>query len=358
MPDLMILEKLVKKIQEMNRRPDFGNILSICRREQPSRPTLFEFIINDNYMSRISGMPIPPQDDALGWCRFLVQGFKNVGYDYAVVGGWHLRTLVFPTADIDKKVSKSLNAGAIITDRKSFDSYNWPDPQAGDYAPLQKIAPKLPDGMKLIVSGYEGVLETVINIVGFENLCIMLFEDPELAGEIFFNVGSRIMQYYEICLQYDSVGALIVNDDWGFKTQTMLSPDSLRSLVFPWYKKIVEMCHQAGKPVILHSCGNLDKVLTDITHDLKFDCKHSFEDNIIPVEEAYTCWGDTIAIMGGIDINFMVKKTTADIRKRVTNLLRISADKGGLAIGSGNSIADYIPAKNFCAMIDTVINYK
>jgi len=358
MPDLVILEKLVKKIQYLNRKPDFGNILAICRRERPSRPTLFEFIINDKFISRISGLPIPPQDDALGWCRFLSRGFYNAGYDYAVIGGWHLRALAFPTAHVHKKATKVLNDGAMITNRAGFADYNWPDPLSGDYSALHKIAAELPEGMKLIVSGNEGVLETVINIVGFENLCIMLFEDPELAGEIFNHVGSRILQYYQRCLQYDAVGALIANDDWGFKTQTMLSPDALRAYIFPWYKKLVELCHQAGKPVILHSCGNLEQVLPDITNDMKFDAKHSFEDTIFPVEEAYTCWGDKIGIMGGIDMNFMVKKTAADVRKRVTNLLRIAGDKGGLAIGSGNSISDYIPARNYCALIETVINYK
>ena len=37
-------------------------------------------------------------------------------------------------------------------------------------------------------------------------------------------VGSRLVRYYEICAAYDTVGALISNDDWGFKSQTMLSP--------------------------------------------------------------------------------------------------------------------------------------
>jgi hypothetical protein len=48
--------------------------------------------------------------------------------------------------------------------------------------------------MKLVVSGYEGVLETVIALAGFDRLCLMLFENPDLAGELFDAVGSRLLR--------------------------------------------------------------------------------------------------------------------------------------------------------------------
>ena len=41
-------------------------------------------------------------------------------------------------------------------------------------------------------------------------------------------MGSRFVRYYEICGTFDSVGAMISNDDWGFKTQTMLSVGDMR----------------------------------------------------------------------------------------------------------------------------------
>ena len=357
MTDYTFLKNITQRINQTQRKPDFQNILSICKRERPSRPTLFEFIINDNFLKVLSGSRTPQPDDTMGWCKFLVKGFYNAGYDYAVIGGWHLNTLVFPSKDVFQKASRSLNTSAIITDRKNFENYTWPDPETGDYSPLDKISTELPEGMKLIVSGYDGVLERVINIVGFENLCFMLYEDEELVKNIFDAVGSRILKYYELCVEYDSVGALIANDDWGFKTQTLISPENLSQYVFPWYKKIVQICHNAGKPVILHSCGNLEKVMDDVINILKFDGKHSFEDTILPVEKVYDMWGDKIGVFGGIDINFLTKSTLRDIRKRVKALIEQSLDNGGLAIGSGNSIPEYIPVENYCAMIEPVLGY-
>lgn len=65
------------------------------------------------------------------------------------------------------------------------------------------------------------MLENVISLVGYENLCFMLYEDRELAADIFREVGERLFEYYVECLRYDGVGAVICNDDWGFNSQTI-----------------------------------------------------------------------------------------------------------------------------------------
>ena len=183
---------------------------------------------------------------------------------------------------------------------------------------------------------------------------MLLADDADLAKGIFDAVGSRLVRYYEICAAFDTVGALIVNDDWGFKTATMFSPADLRWYVFGWTKKIVKVIHKAGKPAILHSCGNLDRVMDDIIDDMKFDAKHSFEDVIIPVEQAYEKWGGRIAILGGIDMDFMCRSTPEQVRQRCEAMLAKVATRGGYALGTGNSVPEYVPFDSYIAMIDCV----
>ena len=56
---------------------------------------------------------------------------------------------------------------------------------------------------------------------------------------------SFLAEYYARAARYDTVGACIVNDDWGFKTQTMFSPRDMRKYVFPWHKQIAATIHAA-----------------------------------------------------------------------------------------------------------------
>ena len=211
--------------------------------------------------------------------------------------------------------------------------------------------------MKLLGFSNGGVLENATDLVGFENLCMMYLSDPELTGEIFNGIGTRLVEFYTIVASMESVGACVVNDDWGFKTQTMFPPEMMKAYVFPHIRKIIEVIHRQGKPVILHSCGNLKEIMDVILDDLKPDGKHSYEDGIIPVEEAYNQWHDRIAIMGGIDVDYMARKEPEEIYTRSIRLLEKTSISGGFALGSGNSIPDYVPVENYLAMIRAAVEF-
>jgi uroporphyrinogen decarboxylase len=338
----------------VTREPRFENLLKVLRLEKPDRPTLFELFLNGPYYEKLAGQSLGVEGKDWKWGAFnpvVTEAFRVAGYDYATVQGSDMK---FEAGQIEKKATISLNAGSAISDRDSFEKYDWPDPDSFDYSRLDRARDLLPEGMKLIVCGPCGVLENVISLVGFERLCMMLADDPDLVKDIFDAVGSRLLGYYKICVGFDTVGALIANDDWGFKTGTMLSPADLRRYVFGWYKKIVDCVHKAGKPVILHSCGNLEMVFDDIIDDMKFDAKHSYEDVIIPVEQAYEKWGSRIAILGGIDLDFVCRSTPGQIKLRCEAMLAKTSAMGGYALGTGNSVPEYVPYDNYIAMIDCV----
>jgi uroporphyrinogen decarboxylase len=206
--------------------------------------------------------------------------------------------------------------------------------------------------MKGVMIGPGGVLENIIGIMGYDNLCMKIYEDPQLVSDIVENVGKRLVRYYEIAAEHDVIGAAWGNDDWGFNTQTMLSPKHMREYVFPWHKKIVEAVHSRGKPCILHSCGRADEVMDDIVDDIKYDGRHSYEDIIMPVEDFYEKYHSRIAVIGGIDVDFITRRTPAEIKERSKKMLERVASRGGYALGTGNSVPEYIPVDNYLAMLE------
>jgi uroporphyrinogen decarboxylase len=328
---------------------DFGQLEKVLKREKPDRPVLFEYFMNGNLISLVNKVDFNAIPVSVERIAAIVRFFNALGYDHATIPARYFSNFSFPV-ETSKKETISLNDGAAISCRKSFDDYPWPDPARIRPELLGSQAIALPEGMKLIIPGPGGLLENVIPLTGFENLCYMIYEDEELVSEIFNKTGELLLMYYEICCETDTVGALIVNDDWGFKTQTMLSPDMLRKFVFPWQEKIVRAIHSSGKYAILHSCGNIYEVMEDVISNMKFDAKHSFEDNILPVEEAYRDWHEKIAILGGIDMDFLVRETPDNIFRRCRKLIEITGFNG-YALGSGNSIPPYVPVENYLAMI-------
>ncbi len=330
--------------ERTGREPDFGQMMKVLAGEEPDRPVLYEFVVNWRLIDAFADPGLDPESRNDPANPYLASAWRNMGFDYLMAGStWQL-----PRAEQAAAKTVSQNEGALITDRTSFEAYEWSWPNESHLTFIREA--QLPPGMRIITNTPRGVLENVVTIVGYERLCYLSLDDPELVGDIFDAVGSRLVRYYELCADYENVGACAVNDDWGFRTQTILSPGAMRQYVIPWHKRMVEVIHAAGKPALLHSCGNLKAVMDDVIGGIGYEAKHSFEDSILPVEDAYERWGSRIAILGGIDVDFLCRRGPEAIAARSRAMLDRASGRGGYALGSGNSVPDYVPDENFLAM--------
>ena len=95
--------------------------------------------------------------------------------------------------------------------------------------------------------------------------------------------------------------------------------------------------------------------MDDLIDDLKFDGKHSYEDKILPVEQAYEKWADRIAILCGMDLDFICRSAPAAITQRSREMLKRAESRGGYALGTGNSVPEYVPQENYLAMIEAAV---
>jgi len=197
-----------------------------------------------------------------------------------------------------------------------------------------------------------------VDLVGYERLCVLTKDNPRLVHAVAEQVTDRLLVYYEHVIHHPRVGACIANDDWGFKTQTMFSPRDMRQFVFPYHKRMVETVHAAGKPVILHSCGHFTRIIDDIVNDMQYDGRHSYEDAILPVEEAYELYHERIAILGGIDVDFICRATPEAVYQRSRRMLERAAGRGGFALGTGNSVPDYVPDAGYFAMLRAALDFR
>jgi uroporphyrinogen decarboxylase len=72
----------------------------------------------------------------------------------------------------------------------------------------------------------------------------------------------------------------------------------------------------------------------------------------MPVTQAKQKYGDRIALLGGIDVDFLCRADEKTIRKHARETLEICLVGGGYCLGTGNSVANYIPVENYLIMLD------
>lgn len=67
--------------------------------------------------------------------------------------------------------------------------------------------------------------------------------------------------------------------------------------------------------------------------------------------------GGEIAILGGVDMDKLVRYSEEELRKYIRNLLNICMDGGRYAFGSGNTISNYVPIQNYIVMLDEAMKW-
>lgn len=292
--------------------------------------------------------------------------FFRMGYDYindlSLAG--YLMFLCIPRvriADDTAGLSRGKRAWAeegkgIITSWDDFNNYNWDALRLNleEWAVFWEA--NVPSGMKISVMGllYEQVME---RLLGYEGLFFMLHDQPDLVEAVFNRWGDIMYGIYEQAVKYDFVGAIFHGDDMGYKTGTIISPDQLRKYFFPWLKKYVDLAHSHGKMFWLHSCGNLKTIMEDLIEDVKIDAFHSFQEEIIPVQEFKKKYGDRLATLGGVDVDNLVRMDEQRLRKYCRNILDECMPLR-YAFGSGNSVTNYVPLENYLIMLEEAYRWS
>jgi uroporphyrinogen decarboxylase len=241
------------------------------------------------------------------------------------------------------------NQGPIMS-WDDFERYPWPTNIAGINAMSRVIAKSVPEGMKVMaIPG--GVFEWTTWLMGLVPFSYALADQPDLVDAIITKVTGIIGRVVDDLMTEPNIGGIFMGDDLGFFSGTLVSPRVLRDKFLPNTKKIVDQVHAAGRIFVLHTCGNVYAIMDDIIA-MGVDAKHSFEDKIMPVEEVKKKWGDKIGLIGGVDMGLVAKGTEAEVRARTRQVLEACAPTGRYVLGTGNSVANYLPLQNYLAMID------
>ena len=299
-------------------------------------------------------------DDPCALYQLHLRVQQSMGYDYVRCG---LDDVVMPlpgstavdTAELQRDSGRRYvdEHRGPITNWAEFERYPWPDVAAAGTRSLEWFSAHVPEEMCLIVTGgFAHFCEYLTWLMGYETLCYALFDQRDLVAAISGRLTEMFRVALERMLQFERVKFVWGSDDMGFRSATLISPDDLRAFVLPGHKLMASMSHEAGRPYLLHACGNLREIMEDLIDDVGIDAKHSFEDTIESVIDDKALYGDRIALLGGIDVDFLCRADEGQIRARVRETLERCIPGGGYILGTGNSVANYIPLNSYLAMMD------
>lgn len=360
-----------------NQNPDIRSFIGTIKGDHlPSKPPLVELFIDYEVLRElhiryigsdwVESDFIEPgcsreQQEAylLNWIKV----YHYLGYDYVrMSGGYvfpHTVKLADNTADLAKTQRAWVEQGTgPIASWDDYESFSWPDIDKIDLWQYEFVAKNLPEGMGLFVCPTSGFLEVPMDfLLGYENMSLLMYDDPALVEAVFNKNAELIYRFYQRLLGLPNLAGFFQGDDMGYKCGTLISAKHLRQYVLPWHKKTAKLAHEKGLVYLLHSCGHLDEIMDDLIDDVGIDGRHSYEDSSNSVFDFKQTYGTRTAVLGGIDVDKMCRLSEAELRAHVRKVMDACMPGGRFAIGSGNSVANYIPVDNFIAMLDEVARY-
>jgi len=349
----------------INQTPDWHGLLRCIRRDgTPRRVHSIEVLTDTEIVDAVTeGFELADgldRDDHFYPLRRIIALQRFLGYDYVLcsLGNFEMpvqRRGVSDTARLARASGRQyldMQKGP-VSSWDNFSTFPWPDQTAASTESLEWYEKNLPEDMCVIaLGGFGHFAEHLSWLMGYQRFCVALYEQRDLVAAI----SQRLIEIYSAALrqvlQFDRVKVVWCADDMGFRNGPLVSPDDLREFALPGHKRLAEIAHAAGRPYMLHTCGNVGSIMEDLIEDVKIDAKHSFQDGVSDVFEAKKTYGNRIALLGGIDIDFLCRATEKEVRKRVRYTLEQCVPGGGYCLGTGNSVANYVPIDNYLAMLD------
>jgi len=244
-----------------------------------------------------------------------------------------------------------------IKSRQDLQRYNPPDPTLPGRTRELDIARELETDDLAITGGVTGPFTTCWMLMGYEQIALHLYDDPEVLTEIF-----RISNEYNKEAARLSVGAgaegMWISDDLGDSSRGFMRLNHFREYYLPYLHELVDYVDSLGVPVLLHCCGNFRDYVADLA-DTKISSVHPLQRtagwDLCWFKET---WGHRFAIIGNIDSSRTLPfGSPEDVIAETREAIDIAAPGGGYVLASDHSLHDGISVENITTMFKTGMEY-
>jgi len=183
------------------------------------------------------------------------------------------------------------------------------------------------------------VFELMHPVCGHEYMLMGMALDPDWIRDmvqVFTDMIINLMD--DLFAKEGQPDGIYFYEDMGFKERPFMSPAMYRELIFPAHKRTVDYAHARNMPVIMHSCGFVEPLLSDIVKS-GIDCLQAIEVKAgmdpLRIQKNY---GDVLSLMGGLDVRVMNANDKTAIDRELEAKIPALMKNNGFCLHSDHSI--------------------
>jgi uroporphyrinogen decarboxylase len=223
----------------------------------------------------------------------------------------------------------------------------------GILEPLELIVKEASDEM-FIIADADGTFP--FSEAEMANFLTWIYTHPNIIREFISFSTKKAIEFGKACIDAGA-DAIFMPCDYAHKGGPFISPKRFKEFILPALKEQVEAFHKKGAYVIKHTDGNINLLLDDLVSS-GIDALQCIDPSagmkIYEVKEKY---GDKICLMGNMNIETLIMKTTIEVNNEVKECIRKASPGGGHVFCTSNTVAVGAKFENFMTMIKTARKY-
>ncbi len=254
---------------------------------------------------------------------------------------------------IDKDIG---NVEGQVLSRPTLKGYEFPNPVAERFfEDMEERVARFPDRFRVFQIGFS-LYERAWTFRGMEALMMDFLEHPAFVHELLTEIADYNIAQARKAMEYD-IDAVYFGDDWGQQHGLQMGPRLWREFIYPQLQRMYGAVREAGKYVMIHSCGDVDELFDDLIA-AGLNCFNPFQPEVMDVEQLLKDYRGRLAFHGGISTQRTLPFGTVDDVRSETRRMLARGAEGGYILAPAHDVEGDVPLENMLAMIEEVQGQK
>jgi uroporphyrinogen decarboxylase len=251
----------------------------------------------------------------------------------------------------DRSVDKDIgNVEGCVLAEPSLKGYQLPNPlDQRFFSNIPERIERFPNRFRVFQIGFS-LYERAWTLRGMENLLIDFHDQPGFVHELFEAIADYNIAQAREAVKHD-IDAVYFGDDWGQQHGLQMGPQRWREFILPQLRRMYSAVREAGKFVMIHSCGDVDELFDDLV-DAGLNCFNPFQPEVMDVHELLPRYRGRLAFHGGLSTQRTLPHgSVEDVQRESRQLLELGRE-GGYIFAPAHDVEGDVPLGNMLAMIN------